>query len=212
MPLQSSGQITLAEVRNEFFGNQGTSQFAMSSLYGKGNAPGSGEIQLAQDFYGTSNVFVATVTWQTAVQKVGNEVLGYTSSASTFSGTTFDGATFPNSLGGISAQPSTPNITHLFRTCLTVGPDELGLEFASVFTAWTSIKIGSKTFTRTSASTPGPRSGGTSGRRYIWRNVNNTTSTYITEDSGNPDVQKDPFGTGGQNGTPSGTVIINLNY
>lgn len=56
MALQSSGQITLAEVRNEFFGNQGTSQFAMSSLYGKGNAPASsGEIQLAQDFYGTSS-------------------------------------------------------------------------------------------------------------------------------------------------------------
>ena len=52
MPLQSSGQITLAEVRNEFFGNTGTTQFAMSGLYNKGNAPGSGEIQLAADFYG----------------------------------------------------------------------------------------------------------------------------------------------------------------
>lgn len=56
MALQSSGQITLAEVRNEFFGNTGTTQFAMSSLYNVGNAPGSGEIQLAADFYGTSGV------------------------------------------------------------------------------------------------------------------------------------------------------------
>ena len=55
MPLPSSGQITLAEVRNEFFGNTGTTQFAMSGLYGKGNAPASsGEIKLAADFYGTS--------------------------------------------------------------------------------------------------------------------------------------------------------------
>ena len=64
MALQSSGQITLAEVRNEFFGNTGTTQFAMSSLYGKGNAPASsGEIQLAQDFYGTSsNLAQFTIT------------------------------------------------------------------------------------------------------------------------------------------------------
>lgn len=55
MPLVSSGQIKLSDIRNEYA--LGSGQIAMSSLYGKGNAPAStGQIRMATDFYGTSNI------------------------------------------------------------------------------------------------------------------------------------------------------------
>jgi hypothetical protein len=53
MPLPSSGnQIALSQIRNEF--SLGSGQIAMSQLYGKGNAPSSGEIQIGADFHGVS--------------------------------------------------------------------------------------------------------------------------------------------------------------
>ena len=52
MALQSSGQIKLSEIAAEF---DGTVPHALSEYYDLGNAPASGEIQLAADFYGTSN-------------------------------------------------------------------------------------------------------------------------------------------------------------
>ena len=52
MGLQSSGQISLSNIATEF---GGSAPHSLSEYYGKGNAPGSGEIQLAADFYGTSN-------------------------------------------------------------------------------------------------------------------------------------------------------------
>jgi len=52
MALQSSGAISLADIQTEF---GGTNPISLSEYYSKGNAPASGEIQLAADFYGTSN-------------------------------------------------------------------------------------------------------------------------------------------------------------
>jgi hypothetical protein len=209
MALQSSGQISLSQIAAEF---GGSAPHALSEYYGKGNAPASGEIQLAADFYGTSNIFTTTLSYATHVYKVGNEALGFSNSSSTYAGTTIDGGTHPSSLGSLAAQPSGPNINHLFRTSTAVTSDALELEFASTFTAWTSITIGSKTFTRASAATPGSRSGGTTNRRYQWRNASNNVSTYITADNGANNVELDPFGTGGASGTPSGTVTITLNF
>ena len=54
MPLQSSGQIKLSDIRNEYA--LGSGQIAMSQLRGKGNAAASGQIQMAANFYGTSNI------------------------------------------------------------------------------------------------------------------------------------------------------------
>jgi hypothetical protein len=54
VPLVSSGQIKLSDIRNEYA--LGSGQIAMSSLYGKGNAAASGQIQMAANFYGTSNI------------------------------------------------------------------------------------------------------------------------------------------------------------
>lgn len=53
MALQASGQISLSDVETEF---GGTAPTALSEYLGSGNAPASGEIQLAADFYGTSAV------------------------------------------------------------------------------------------------------------------------------------------------------------
>ena len=52
MALQGSGQIKLSEIQTEYGGSAPTQ---LSEYFDKGNAPGSGEIQLAADFYGTSN-------------------------------------------------------------------------------------------------------------------------------------------------------------
>ena len=50
MALQSSGQISLSQIAAEF---GGSAPHSLSEYYGDGNAPGSGEIQLAAYFYGT---------------------------------------------------------------------------------------------------------------------------------------------------------------
>ena len=54
MALQSSGQIKLSEIATEY---GGSAPHALSEYHDKGNAPASGEIQIAADFYGTSNFF-----------------------------------------------------------------------------------------------------------------------------------------------------------
>jgi len=59
MALQGSGQIKLSEIATEF---GGSAPHQMSEYHDKGNAPASGEIQLAADFYGTSNNFTLTVS------------------------------------------------------------------------------------------------------------------------------------------------------
>ena len=213
MALPSSpNQISMSQIAAEF---GGSAPHALSEYYGDGNAPGSGEIQMGADFHGTSNVFSTTLSWSTRSLKVGNEALGFVSSASTLNGQAVDGGTLAT-IGSIPAHPAGATITHLFRTCASVGIDELTLEFSAVFTGWTSIVIGSKTLTRATAATPGHRAGGTSGRRYQWRNAGNATSTYIQADNGTAGTFLDPFGTGtgagNTNGNPSGTVTITLNF
>ena len=213
MALPSSpNQISMSQIATEF---GGSAPHALSEYYNKGNAPGSGEIQMGADFHGTANTFSATLTWSTDALKAGNEALGFVASGSTLNGASVDGGTL-NTMGSISAQPSGANITHLFRTCASITNDELTLEFDAVFTAWTSITVGSKTFSRSAAGTPGNRSGGTSGRRYQWRNASNTASTYIDEDNGTAGTHLDPFGTGtgaaNQNGNPNGTVAISITF
>jgi hypothetical protein len=52
MGLQNSGAIKLSEIATEY---GGTAPHSMSEYHGKGNAPGSGRIDLGDDFYGTSN-------------------------------------------------------------------------------------------------------------------------------------------------------------
>lgn len=59
MAIQSSGQISLSQIATEY---GGSAPHQLSEYHDKGNAPASGEIQLAADFYGTSNNWTHTIT------------------------------------------------------------------------------------------------------------------------------------------------------
>ena len=60
MALQSSGQIKLSEIQTEF---GGSNPIAISEYYdAAAGIPSSGEIQLAADFYGTSNYQAITTS------------------------------------------------------------------------------------------------------------------------------------------------------
>lgn len=72
MALQSSGQIKLSEIAAEFGGSV---PHQLSEYHDKGNAPASGEIQLAADFYGTSDqVLMSTGSESSATASLGNAV------------------------------------------------------------------------------------------------------------------------------------------
>ena len=75
MPLASSGEIKLSQIRDEFGLTSG--QVAMSSLYGKGNAPASGEIQMGADFHGTAGSLIAgSITRGGVVDKTDRYIVG----------------------------------------------------------------------------------------------------------------------------------------
>jgi hypothetical protein len=59
MALTGSGQISIGDIAGEFGGSE---PHALSEYHDKGNAPASGEIQVAADFYGTSNLFSYTIS------------------------------------------------------------------------------------------------------------------------------------------------------
>ena len=54
-----TGQLSLADIAGEY---GGSAPHALSEYYNKGNAPGSGEIQIHADFQGTSNIFTYTIS------------------------------------------------------------------------------------------------------------------------------------------------------
>jgi hypothetical protein len=77
MALQSSGQISLSQIATEF---GGSAPHSLSEYYGDGNAPASGEIQLAADFYGTSSGLLTTTmvtSTRTISAKLGTFQRGY---------------------------------------------------------------------------------------------------------------------------------------
>jgi hypothetical protein len=68
MAIVASGQVSLGDIQTEY---GGSNPIQLSEYYGDGNAPASGEIQLAADFYGTSsNIIGITITsnggWSTS--------------------------------------------------------------------------------------------------------------------------------------------------
>lgn len=54
-----TGQLSLGDIAGEY---GGSAPHALSEYYNKGNAPGSGEIQIHADFQGTSNVFTFNIS------------------------------------------------------------------------------------------------------------------------------------------------------
>ena len=167
MALQSSGQITLAEVRNEFFGNTGTTQFAMSGLYGVGNAPSSGEIQLAADFYGTSAAFASgNIGVGTRNLKAGTDQRGY-SNGNGNAGT--GGASF-GSINNSSISNSSSTIGAIYHQ---VGfQPRLTIFFNGAYTNWTTLTInGNYSVNRTAANV-------NTGTRYDWNGNYNLPTTF----------------------------------
>ena len=81
MVLQSSGQIKLSEIATEYGGSE---PHQLSEYHSKGNAPSSGEIQLAADFYGTSN-WLPTAASGGSVQTSGDYKIHTFTSSGTFS-------------------------------------------------------------------------------------------------------------------------------
>lgn len=153
MPLPSSGnQISLSQIRNEF--SLGSAQIAMSQLYGKGNAPSSGEIQIGADFHGVS----AETVLHSSTITVGQRVL---KSTVTDKGYDVGNGGFTNAgFGSIS----TTAITGTSQTVLVVVDRQstdniLGpffrLNISGNFTGWTSIRINDTTTLNRSAATLG---------------------------------------------------------
>lgn len=95
MALQSSGQIKLSELATEF---GGSAPHSMSEYYaggtnvpsGTGSIPTSGEIQLAADFYGTSNVVMlvnGTITSGSMTAKTSVTHIGFSTKVNNTGGT-----------------------------------------------------------------------------------------------------------------------------
>ena len=155
MALQSSGQIKLSEIATEF---GGSAPHSLSEYYGDGNAPSSGEIQLAADFYGTSNNIShsTTITCGTQELKSGIRNNGFISSSGRTVGTTNDnqngttatiGSIANNNISGAGILES------VYETSGTTLTPIFKFEMSTAATNWTSITINGNTYNRTSMST-----------------------------------------------------------
>jgi hypothetical protein len=155
MALQSSGQIKLSEIATEF---GGSAPHALSEYHGSGNAPASGEIQLAADFYGTSSGISLSTTINCGNQtiKVGIQNSGFVSPQGRTVGTNND-----NQNGTTTAIGSIANnnisgggvVESVYETSGTTLNPLLKFEMSTASTGWTSITVNGTTFNRTSMST-----------------------------------------------------------
>ena len=121
MPLQSSGQIKLSELATEF---GGSAPHSLSEYHGKGNAPASGEIQLAADFYGTANYLASgTITVGYGTAKTSNDESGY-SNGSQNNGRSF-GSISSGAISGtnitIVSMFESPMVVQKFRLVFSAG-------------------------------------------------------------------------------------------
>lgn len=157
MALQSSGQISLSQIAAEF---GGSAPHALSEYYaggsnvpsGTGSIPTSGQIRLATDFYGTSNVVVlhsSTITPGTHTQKSG---------ATTFRGYDRSGSISGSNIGSISntAISGTSRIvTMVMDRDDTANPPirDFSIRFSGSFTAWSKIIVnGTHTLSKTDSN------------------------------------------------------------
>lgn len=162
MALQSSGQIKLSEIAAEF---GGSAPHSLSEYHGKGNAPASGEIQLAADFYGTSNYLASgTITPGYTTVKNTNDRSGY-SDGSGSGGVSF-GSISSNAISGTSV-----TINAIFET--PQGSQKLVLVFSSTFTNWTTLTVNGTSFTRGSES-----GGGNTNPQYEFGGFSSTPTSF----------------------------------
>lgn len=140
MPLQSSGQISLSDIAGEF---GGSAPHALSEYYGDGNAPSSGEIQLAADFYGTSaSMLDATMTCGTRQIKSGNDQDGYTSGTSD----TNSGGSSIGSMTAVNFSNGQTTLRALYcqdnsSSSGLQGNDEIRLYLQHNYTGWSQLYL-----------------------------------------------------------------------
>lgn len=146
MPLPSSGEIKLSQIRNEF--SLGSGQIAMSQLRGKGNAPATGLVRIGGHFHGTSavtylvNSSIGSGTFTVKASPTATYRYGYS-----------DGVINP-SMGSMS-NTSVSNSSVYVRqvTNMTGFQPFTTIRFSGNYTAWTNLIInGSTTLTRASAT------------------------------------------------------------
>ena len=155
MALQSSGKISLSQIAAEF---GGSAPHSLSEYYGDGNAPSSGEIQLAADFYGTSNNISlnTTVTCGQQTLKVDIYNRGFISSNGRTVGTTDDNANGTTSTIGSIANNNISGGGVVYSVYETVSPlagSKFKFEMSTAATNWTSLTVNSTTITRSSMAT-----------------------------------------------------------
>ena len=103
----SPNQISLGDIRTEF--GLASGQIAMSSLYNKGNAPSSGEIQIGADFHGTSGVTLlvdGSVTFGQVEDKASLVVIGRDPSTQHSN----------SNIGSLSTTTNTIGLSAIFQT------------------------------------------------------------------------------------------------
>lgn len=164
MALQSSGQISLSQIATEF---GGSAPHSLSEYHNKGNAPASGEIQLAADFYGTANglSLTTTITFGTQTTKLFRQNTGFISSSGRTVGTLADvgpnpdptlnpGPTNTTAIGSLaSTNAGLANVEAIYTRSGNGVTTSIQFEISASTTAWTSITINGVTHNRTSFST-----------------------------------------------------------
>ena len=182
MPLASSGELKLSQIRDEY--GLGSGQIAMSQLYGKGNAPGSGEIKCGAHFHGTSASLLDTtmvVRRRTRDAKLGIHEDGFSDGHG-------DNGTGSVSYGSI-ADNYLDNLAVTVKALFRIGSQvTLHLRPRPV-TSWTSITLsrGSYSVTLTRASATIANAG--SNERYQWGGVSNITTIMATNTTANVLIQ-----------------------
>ena len=134
MALPSSGEIKLSQIAAEF---GGSAPHALSEYYGDGNAPSSGEIQLAADFYGTSaSLNSTTINVGSRATKIGGPELGFSiGSANSATGGTSFGSMADRTISGSSVLIDAVYFRH------DTGSDVFRIAFSSAFSSWTSLQV-----------------------------------------------------------------------
>jgi hypothetical protein len=178
MALQSSGQIKLSQIATEF---GGSAPHSLSEYYSKGNAPASGEIQLAADFYGTSNTISITATITCAQQNNADAASNPAPAMGSINNNNITGggvvisfyerteSKANNVCTGFIASGSRNGITQSIQNTR-----HFVFQMSTASTGWTKITItpsgnASSTFNRTSAST-------SDNKTFIWQTANTGVS------------------------------------
>lgn len=180
MALPSSpNQISLGDIRTEY--GLASGQIAMSSLYNKGNAPSSGEIQIGADFHGTSNATTLSTTMTVGVQqhKVAIENRGFMANTSRRHGVVMANGVANGAIGSL-ANTTTSTGGVVEAAYLRIGQNANGglnlgnmnfiLEMTVGSTSWTSITYNTTTLNRSAAST-------SDNQFFEWSGVSGTLPT-----------------------------------